>query len=83
MVFPNNKSQANWAEILKRFTVQLNPKNDYSFSRVLGTGVSSKVYLAMEKGKILGKQYAVKTIKKDYFKESTVNFESVIREIRI
>ena len=39
--------------------------------------------MATEKGKILGKQYAVKTIKKAYFKESSVNFESVMKEIRI
>ena len=50
---------------------------------MLGTGASAKVYLATERGKLLGKQYAVKTIKKDYFKDSKGNFEGVIKEIRI
>lgn len=63
--------------------MRLNPKNDFSFSRQLGSGVSSKVYLATVKNQILGAQYAVKTIKKEYFKESPVNFESIIKETRI
>lgn len=66
-----------------KFTVQLNPKNDLTFSRIIGTGNSAKVYLAVEKGNIIGKQYAVKSIKKEFFRESVSNFECFIKEIRI
>ncbi|CDW88963.1 serine threonine protein kinase [Stylonychia lemnae] len=83
IMFPTYREQQQWSEIIMKFTVKLGLKDDFSFQRCLGSGVSSKVNLATEKGKLLGKQFAVKTIKKTYFKESSVNFESVIRETRI
>mgnify|MGYP000205435463 CR=1 FL=1 len=49
---------------------------------MLGTGVSSKVYYAIEKGNHLGAQFAIKTIEKQYFTQSS-NFDAVIKELRI
>ncbi len=81
--FPDLRTLSSWSILLKRFTVRLNPKEDYNFSRLLGVGVSAKVYLATERGKSHMVNYAVKTIQKSYLKNSSINFQNIVREIRI
>jgi hypothetical protein len=38
-----------WLKKLQKFTIQRNPKSVLKFNKLIGTGVTSEVYLASEK----------------------------------